>query len=641
MKRILPLVALFLSLVSAEAGQKFLWMELIGFDNAKADYGVGALLGRMPVKPDGVSILFTEPEIVNGYRGLERDYPIGDAHCSYCARPWNEERRRQSWTAHQLRGLVAELKRHGVEAYPSFFEWTTGKASSYWKLFGATRIPHAWLDDHPEIGYVMKDGRQTSGVCVIKRFADGTYYEDFFARQIVRFCRDFGFAGFHASDGYGHSRHALDAADFSDDVLEQFVRRNPDVALPAGSRQEKADWILAHARAKWCRFYAVRHAEFLGKVAKALHAEGLSLRANTSWTRDPLEALYRYGEDYRLLERAGVDGFVSESSATVLEIEGWNPDTVSMIDRCRATLLRTGAAVRTPIAHLACIKDGMEQYSSLRHAPTRMVAEVIGLAALFSGERKIANDVLWCLADGITAEEWRKLDALRALLPPAAAPEGVRVVWNDAANDRELEATCADRSPSSFRLLALLLHGGAAVSAAVRTDEALKDETLPLLILNPAHYPADVLAALRRRTAPVVEFGLGADGCVPGPVPTEPDPTTWTQPLPARELPAEAFARAIRAINAVSPVRPDEKGMEDLRVMSYRAADGARIVVAISDRSTYLNAKILVKGSVAAVKALTADPSLPVGIKDLGVGETRLSAKIPPAGVVVLKVTAK
>ena len=623
------------------AAEKYLWTELICFDNTLPDYGVGEYLSRMDVKPKGVSFLFVEPEIVHGYRNLDVDYPIGDAHCSYCARPFNEERKRQSWTAWQLRGLVAKLKEHGVESYPSFFEVTASPTSGYFKRFGAKRLASVWVDSHREVCYVLRDGRRTYETCVIKRLGDGTYYEDFFAGQLVRFVRDFGFAGYHACDGYGHPRHSLDVADFSDDVLGQFAARNPDLAIPAGTREERSDWILKNARAKWCRFYAVRHAEFIAKVTKALKAEGRKIFLNTSWTRDPHEALYRYGEDYRLLAKTGMDGFMSEASATVLELEGWNPDKVSTLDRCRANLLRIASSVDVPVIHLACIKDGMEEYNSLRHSPTRMEAEVIGLQALFRGGRRAEPDVLWCLTDGITSDEWRKLDRTWRVLPAAAKPEGVRVVWSDRAADAELDAYCEDRQPSSFRLLELLLHFGASVSAAVNVDEALADGSLPLLILNPAQFPQDELAALRRRKAPVVEFGSGVPGCAFGAKPTAGDPTTWRHPLPARELPDAAYRSCVAAINALSPVRPDATGMEDLRVTSYLAADGSRIVVGLNDRQTYLNSRMVVEGPVKSVKALTENPSLPVAVKALADGRSLLHAKIPPAGVIVLQVESK
>ena len=78
---------------------KGIWIELIGFDNALPDYGVREYLSRMPVKPEFVSLLLFDAELVHTHAGLERDFPLGDLQCSYFGRPFNEERRRQDWTA--------------------------------------------------------------------------------------------------------------------------------------------------------------------------------------------------------------------------------------------------------------------------------------------------------------------------------------------------------------------------------------------------------------------------------------------------------------------------------------------------------------------------------------------------------------
>ena len=635
---VVAMLTLCLSAVvpSAWGGEKYLWAELIAFDAAAADYGVGEYLSRMTAKPKGVSLLLTDPEIVHAHTDLSKDFLLGDQQCSYCARPWNEERKRQPWTAWQLRGLVAELKRRGVEAYPSFFDSYMTPNSPYLQRFGCVRKPGFWIDSHPEVRNQIRDGSLRDGICIIKHLSDGTLYRDFFVRQLVRFLKDYGFVGWHACDGYGHPRSPVSEGDFSDDVVEQFAAEQPDSMPPEGlSIAARADWILAHARPAWCRFYARRHADFIAICAKALKAEGMSLRLNTSWTCDPFEALYRYGEDYRLLEKAGADGFYAEASATVLTLEGWAPPPISKLDRCRAAMIRSVPCVNIPFLSLACVKDGMEQYNSLRHAPALVEAEVIGLQGIFRNGRMAMPDVLWCLADGIAADEWRWLDALRSLLPAAAVPDGLRVVWSDRALDAELDAYCKDRTPSSHSLLSALMHRGASVCSGVRVEEALADETMPLLILNPGLLPTDEREALAHRTAPVVTFGVGAPGMDYGPVPTDKEPVSWTEPLPERTPSEASVTRTVTAVNAVAPAVPDEN-MPDLRVMSYRAANSERIVVALNDRATYLNARIRLAGTPKSVRALTASPSLPVRVRAKDGGTSVLSAKIPPQGVIVL-----
>jgi len=614
MKHLVFLLVLCLSAFApaAQGGEKYLWAELIAFDNAAADYGVAEYLSRMTVKPKGISFLVFDPELFHSHTDLSEDFEIGDLHCSYYARPWNEERPRQKWTAWQLRGLVAELKKHGVDSYPSFFDMAPGKDDGWVRKFKATRKDVTWLDRHPEVGYRLKGGARATNVNPIEKLADGSDYSDFFVPQMVRFLTDYGFAGFHACDGFGHPRFPLNDLDYSHLFPE------------------------AKDRAALCRAHAERHAAFIAKLAAALHAKGLKLYANTSWTRDPFEALYRHGIDYRLMEKAGLDGFMAEASATVLELEGWRFSPVSTLDACHAAFLLTGAAVDTPIIHLACVKDGMEQYNSLRDAPQRVTAEVVLLGNLLRGNRPLAADVLWCLTDGIAREEWRFLDTAWNLAKCPKRADGVRVLVSSRAMDAELEAYAAEGYPSAYTLLAHLIKAGAAVNSAVMVEEAKKDASLPLLILNPGRFPVDELTALSDRTAPVVTFGFGARGCTFGEKPSVLEAKSWLYPLPFRPFDPQALSAAAAAINRVSPVFPGE-GMADLRLTSYVAEDGSRLVFAVNDRPTYLNAKILVRGPVAEAKALTASPSLPVDVAPKPDGLTSLTAKIPPAGIVVLR----
>ena len=603
--------------LGARAGteRKFLWAELLAFDNAKADYGVADYLARMSVKPEAVSFLIFDPDLFHSHTDLSKDFEIGDLHCSYFARPWNEERPRQKWTAWQFRGLVAELKRHGVASYPSFFDWAPGKDSDnedLFRMFGAKRKDVTWFDRHPEVAFRMKTGERTDNVNPVERLADGTDYADFFVAQAVKFLTDYGFAGLHAADGFAHPRFALNEIDCS--------RLFPG----------------ADDRAALCRAHAARHAAFIAKLARALHGKGFRLYANTCWTRDPFEALYRYGIDYRLMEKAGLDGFMVEASATVLELEGWRHSDVSSLDACRSAFLLIGATVDSPLYHMAGVKDGMEQYNSLRDAPQRMAAEVVTLGNLLRGDRLLAGNVLWCLSDGISREEWGWMDGIWGLAKCPKAADGVRVVISSRAQDAEFDAYCREGYPSAHTLLSHLIKSGAAVGSSVTVEEARSDRTLPLLVLNPGRFPADELAALTNRGAAVVTFGYGANGCTFGKKPPVLDSESWQFPLPFRAFDPQALATAAAAINRVSPVFPGE-GMADLRLMSYVAEDGSRLVFAANDRPTYLNANIRVRGPVASARSLTRSPSLPIVVRPLAAGLTSLDAKIPPAGIVVLR----
>ena len=569
MKTVVSLLAVAVLTCTATAAdnwRKFLWAELIAFDNTKADFGVGEFLGRMRERPQGVSLLLLEPELFEKHVPLTADRELPASVCAYGSRPCNEEHARQVWTAFQLRDLVGLLRARGVETYASFF------------LFG-TRHP---TDPMP----------------------DGRPYVDAFIRGTVDFLRDYGFSGLHGADGFGHPRRSL-----------------RDRGIPVERCLEEA--------AKWSDFWM--------KAATALRAAGFKTYLNTCWTRDPYEAIVRYGVDYRSLARAPFDGFFVESSAGGLTLEGWNYTEESLLDKCTAMLMRLKAAAPDKdLLLLQCFKDGEERFDALRHAPLLVPAEALAMANTFSDGRRTLEGVTGSLADAITRPEWERLDATWTLAfsCPAAVPEGVRVVWDDEALTRECLDLPKRRLASSHTLLAALISHGAVLGGTIPTARALADASLPILVLNPDCYPRQTLEKLRARGGTVVEFGLGVDGFTEHPVKTEPE--NWLFPLVESRPPSAAFDAAVGKINAVAPVVPSD-GRGGFALSSSVEPDGARRILLRNNRPTYHAVEVDVKGVVKTAEILTDDPRLPIRCEARPDGRTRLYVKLPPAGVVLLR----
>ena len=564
---------------------KFVWIELLGFDNTQKDFGVGSWLERQTVKPQAVSLLLEDIGFFHAHAGLEKDFPLPDKVCSYDARPGNEERKRQKWTAWQLRGLVAELKHRGLDVFPSFFE------RGY---FDITRTER-----------------------------DGEPYVDFFIRQTLAFLKDYGFTGLHAADGFGHPRYGIDT----------WFRAGyrPDGRKVRFARDE-GDW--RRAAEDWTSFWR--------KASSAFKRAGYKVYLNTVWTRDPYEALVRYGMDYAALCETDIDGFICESSASVLELEGWNWDEESTLDKSLAMLNRIAACVkgRKELLLLHCIKDGCEQYNALRHAPMRAVAEAIAAGAVRTGSKRALCGEMECLADGISAAEWKLLDAAwdLAFAGEGAAAEGVRVVWSDRGLRNEAETMPKLECASSSTLLAALIHRGAALGGMVDVKEALADRSLPLVILNPATLPDDELAALRERPVQVIELGYGVDE-----FPVEPTwerKLVWPFPMYEKRPAPEAVDRAVAAINALSPLRPVKGSIGAVSIMSARMLNGTRVVVLRNLTSHYHTARVVVPPDVCSARALTADPMLPVSLAENKEGVHVMSAKVPPDGAVLIEVFA-
>ena len=54
--------------------KKGIWVELIGFDRTKEDYGVKEYLDRMPEKPELISLLLFSLEMLHTHKDLEKDF---------------------------------------------------------------------------------------------------------------------------------------------------------------------------------------------------------------------------------------------------------------------------------------------------------------------------------------------------------------------------------------------------------------------------------------------------------------------------------------------------------------------------------------------------------------------------------------
>ncbi|MBO5940591.1 MAG: hypothetical protein J6R18_05295 [Kiritimatiellae bacterium] len=531
----------------------FVWVELIGFDNSKPDFGVGDYLGRMEKKPDVVSLLLHNDGLFLTHKeGLPSDFRFLPSSCSYRGRPFNPERRRQEWTAFQLKGLISELQRNGVDVFASFFA----------------------SEQYP----VTKDRAEVV------------------AGKLASFLADYGFNGLHGSDGYAPPRYLL----------------------PECEGKE---------RVRIARETAAQYADNWRIIVSALKAKNLKCWLNTCWTRDPYEALYRYGVDYRLLAKTGIDGFVVESSAAAQSIEGWNFQESSPIDRSTAMLMRLKACVpEVPFVLLHAINDGTEQWSALRHSPTRTASEIMALGSVFYGNKRALDGVLACLADGIQAQEWTALGKMWNLsFQPAKGPIGMRVVWSDKAFDREFDHCVVSKDASSNTLLCELIRFQASVNAIVSVEDAIADKNIPVLILNPEFFPKEELEGLRNRMAHVVELGRGAkrpfaaeyipvpEGTPPFPGMPNNDTCYWKRPLPENMPPEIAFKRAAGSIAwKTSPFTPDTPG---LRVYGFMLSNGRMAIFGRNEGDTYMNAAIgfpRMDGTISDVLVHSDFPSLPV-----------------------------
>jgi hypothetical protein len=661
--------------------ERWMWIELIGFDNALPDFGVGAFLDNAGFVPHGLSLLFATPDFVHTHEGLDRETVFPPDYCSYAGRPIGIQRRRQEWTNHQLRGLVEELRRSGTCV---FFSLLNLSAS----VIDGNPYRSPWCASHPEVMEYTRDGEATSFVSPIKRLADGSYYEDLLVDRVTAIARDYGFDGFHAADGYSSPRLPIWMADYSDDTVGQFEALM-GIALPEGIRPEpgvpsdparvraRADYIWANLRRPWCSFYARRFGALYAKLCRAMHAMGRRVIANNAWTRDPFEAFDRYGIDYRRLARAGLDRLVMETVAAGVSI---GAESGSRADpRYEFHFMLAFAKACLPDLPLLCLNgtgDATEGWDLLNHAPAVSEREIATLGQTFvqgaEGFHHASSGPVVCLADGIRGTQWQWLrenwDGAYAQRPGRAL--GATVLWSEAALAAEWDDYEARRVLSRQKVAAELERRGAPLQVVARAED-LGATRGCLLVPRPELLPQDELRqVLAYEHGPVVTIGRQGIALPPADVsfaegPGEdqlacrvyrpgrevplpalspaapsalpeafPNPPNYLYDLWFRPVSGEFLAACAALLIALSDVPRVVGEAPDLRILAFETTEGQVRVLVGNEAHYYVLARIDMLREAREVRVVSHFPATPI----LPDGRF-LDVRVPPRGAIVLDVT--
>ncbi len=671
--------------------ERWVWLELIGFDNGQEDFGVGEYLDTLGFRPKAICLLLSSVDFILQHGGMEKEAALPPDICSREGHDHNQDRKRQVWTNHQVRGLIARLHERGVEAFVSVFA-----------QYHHNRHHREWASDHPETrAFYARLGRR-GGVNPLSRLRDGSFFEDLFLKKLLETLKDYGFDGWHGCDGYGPLSGAIYDADFSDDAVRQFVERR-GATLPehvggecgddAGRIAKRAEWIWREMRGEWIEFYAERWAGFWKKMVTALHREGKKAVINSAWGRAPFESLYRYGIDYKRIAASGVDGIVVESVAAGLCMDArasdasWHYDFLSML------LLLKAYVPDVKLIFLHNTHDIVEQWDALRHAPTVLEKEIYSLANVFLAGadgrlRRCADGFLACLGDGIRREEWKWLRERwdLAFAPPPRRVLGATLVWSDATVRNQVEDFARTRTWNTHRILYHLMERGAPVQAAARVNDL--DKTAgPVLVINPHLFePAERKKVFGYKNGPLIVVGRKTDDLPAGGFCIE-DAARRTSDANAlccavygtdktfaaevrsdgpEEIPQDTagiaeprgywdrlhFRKVSRsfldgcaqiilqaAAITVSVERQGHWGVEEETPVTAMAAeqDDGRLRVALKSKiPVYALAQIDLGRPIESVRVLTKYPMMAVRPEKTG-----FRVKTPPKGVVVLEVVVK
>ena len=449
-----------------------IWTPLIGFDRDQSDRGVGEYLEATGFIPSVLSLFIFHPDIINQHENMDKEFTLHPDCCSYFGSPRNEFRERQPWTNYELRDLAKNLSDKGIEAF-------VGVDGVYLE----NSRHYEWQSDHLELLSYGVNGRMKLNV--LKRFKDGTYYEDFFVDKVVKCLTDYGFAGLHVSDCFCPPGYSISNGDFSADMLEQFASHSnvtyPDEIIARLGFDEQSDiearqkYIWGTLRREWIDFYVWRWQKFWTKVSDALHAIGKKIMINNAWCSDPFEALYRYGIDYRVFYEAGTDYFIAETTPTASELLGCHPYLFQQY-MSHAQMMGVFNPERK-LYSLLGVKDCTEGWDAIHHVPTRLEKDMYTIANMYTlhngAYKNCCDGYAITLGDGIVKSEWEWFSE-RSELAYGAKPADIAVpslIWSDAGHYALLDEYIQNRRPSVHKQLFEAQKCNASTGAAVRIEE--------------------------------------------------------------------------------------------------------------------------------------------------------------------------
>lgn len=448
------------------------WMQLLGFEKNDPDCGAERFLAQAGVVPDNVCALLFHPDFVHLHRGMETEYTLFPDNCAYRAIPRNTERAREDWTNYNLRTLARALKARGVGLY-------AGIMGAYVE----DMYHDEWLSHHEELRATSIRGPRE--LMCLKRFKDGTYYEDFFAQKLVQVLVDYDLAGIHLADAFCPSAH-LYKSDYSTDMVEQFTAHT-GVVLPQSIADTMGDdspaaasarqsYLWGERRAEWIGFWEWRWEAFFRKLCDAVHAVGKQVWILGMYCSDPFETRYVYGFDTRAVMDAGVDVITANILPSSVNFE--NPAFPYYFHRMHMDLplLRAQLGEKHGILSMVGVQDAAEEWSVLAHAPVRLERDIYTTTAFVGGGEdgceRATDGLFFCLGDGLTEREWSVLTNRAGIgfSGEIAQPYSPMLLWSDTANERMLPAYVETRRTSAHKQAFEIFRAGTPLSGALRSE---------------------------------------------------------------------------------------------------------------------------------------------------------------------------
>lgn len=394
------------------------WIDLIGFDVFDKENTVDNFISVNRGRVDGVYLLIGNPDFALAFKGMENEYDLKPAECSYGAHKYSDERERQVWTNYDLKELVEIFHKRNIQVY--------------FTLCGTSRedvgVVGEFMKEHPYLDSIStQTGLPWNNYNFAKRMKDGSYLQDYFAKKVKEVAVAYNFDGFHIMDGASHTKQRIVNWDFGDDLVEQFLTRT-GIKLPEtyklkaeGNRKAllaRYRYIISNLRYEWTVFVSERYGEFLASVMKELRSVGKGILLNNANTCSPFESLFAYGVDYRLYAQGGVDRIMFED-ANALAILSWRNNEMEIDDQTRWNyhfrLMEKQGAIKAccpevSMINMTSIHDVNEHWDIIAEVPNEYKSAIARRSANFIWQNgklvRVCDGSNFCLSDGIPIHTW-------------------------------------------------------------------------------------------------------------------------------------------------------------------------------------------------------------------------------------------
>jgi hypothetical protein len=404
-------------------------------------------------------------------------------------------------------------------------------------------------------------------------------------------------------------------------------------------------WIWNNLRIEWIEFNTDRWASFWSKATAAMHKVNKKTAINSAWTKACFEAEYRYGIDYKKIMNTKVDYMVVETVAAGVALSGGSD--LDLHYKFLAMLMEIKAySPDMKLITLHGVKDVVENWDLIRHAPTMLQREFYSLANVYYSGKRISDGFLTCLGDGIKSEEWEILrDLWDISFDRESSKQGsVTVIWSDDAHSKLLDDYLQHGTWNTCKQMQYLLERGVQVQNIDRIEN-LNNVNGTIFVANSHLFnPVELQQIKDYRNGEVIMTARVSETYIcktinkeicssPCSFEDEKIPMSFMEPMSYCSINDGFWNTIANTMNTlVSLVSTENNNVSFM----MQIIDKNTLILAIKNKIfTYQSPEIIFTREIKELKVLSSFPFS----KQSFSGKSFILKKLPPKGIVAIKVS--